>query len=150
MALRSKLGCTCVKDPHAIRRAVNFRRSKLRHLLSDQDIISGGSFKGSSGVSGTCCSRANRGAASHLRRVLRITTQISRLEPIFGESQLSLSQITKRIRGDENKYRGESRYYSQRHRTCFFINRAAVSPENISACPQARPGYRRRSPNVRS
>jgi len=45
MALRSKLGSTCVKDPHAIRRAVNLRRSKLRHLLSDQDIISGDSVK---------------------------------------------------------------------------------------------------------
>jgi hypothetical protein len=70
---------------HPIPPAANFRRSKLRHLLSDQGIMSCDSVKGSSSGARECAAPGgDHGAASHLRRVLRITTEISRLESILA------------------------------------------------------------------
>jgi hypothetical protein len=119
---------------HAIRRAANFSRSKLRHLLSDRDSISD---RGSSSVPGMYCSRSNPRTAPHFPSVLRITTEINRLEPVFGGFGSSPSQFTKRIRGFDNKYRCDSRHHFQGHRNCFLRSRAAVSPrEPIALVPK--------------
>ena len=83
-AMRSKLRRTRVRV-RTRSRGANFRRSKLRHLLSDQGIMSCDSVKGSSsGARERAAAGGTARAASHLRRVLRITTEISRLESIFG------------------------------------------------------------------
>lgn len=136
--VKSKRRCGALETPLLSRlglcmrsgRAANFSRSKLRHLLSNRDSISG---IGSSSVPGMYCSRSNPRTAPHFPSVLRITTEINRLEPVFGGFGSSLSQFTKRIRGCDNKYRSDLRHHFQGHRNCFLKNRAAVSPENLSA-----------------
>jgi hypothetical protein len=95
-------------------------------------------------------SKANRNLAPRVTRVLRIAVEINRLEPIFDSHRAPPSHFTNKFGGnDENIVAIRAMIFRGTRIASPYIALRSPPRTTARACPQARPGYRRRSPNVR-